>query len=133
MKFGRRRAVSVLTSLAVWPLSRLLTSAERRLAAQGQGPTARPFSVTASRYRFVPPRIDVNQDDLVTIALSTDDIAHSMTIYAYRIAKRVNPGQPVTFEFRADQPGTFPFYCSLQIEDGCRQMRGELVVRARRQ
>ena len=31
-----------------------------------------------------------------------------MTIDAYRIAKRVSPGQPITFEFRADQPGTFP-------------------------
>jgi heme/copper-type cytochrome/quinol oxidase subunit 2 len=55
-----------------------------------------------------------------------------MTIDAYRIAKRVGPGQPVTFEFRADRPGTFPYYCNLQIEDGCRQMRGELVVRPRR-
>src|SRR5438552_7761712 len=46
--------------------------------------------------------------------------------------RTVSPGQPVTFEFRADRPGTFPFYCNLQIEDGCRQMRGQLVVRPRR-
>jgi heme/copper-type cytochrome/quinol oxidase subunit 2 len=88
--------------------------------------------VTASRYRFDPPRIEVFQDDLVKIELSTKDIAHSLTIDAYRIAKRVNPGHPVTFEFRADQPGTFSFYCNLQIDDGCRQMRGELVVKPRK-
>ncbi|MBI3490794.1 MAG: cupredoxin domain-containing protein [Acidobacteria bacterium] len=102
-------------------------------AAQDAGPVvAKPFSVTARRYAFDPPRIEVNQDDLVKIELHTEDIAHSMTIDAYRIAKRASPGQPVTFEFRADRPGTFPYYCNLQIEDGCRQMRGELVVRPRR-
>jgi cytochrome c oxidase subunit II len=101
-------------------------------AGQDQGPTAKPFTVTARRFSFDPPRIEVNQDDLVKIELRTEDIAHSLTIDAYRIAKRVGPGQPVTFEFRADHPGTFPYYCNLQIDDGCRQMRGELAVKPRR-
>jgi len=101
-------------------------------AGQDQGPTGKPFAVTAHRFAFDPPRLEVNQDDLVKIELRTTDIAHSLTIDAYRIAKRVNPGQPVTFEFRADRPGTFPYYCNLQLEDGCRRMRGELVVRPRR-
>jgi nitrous-oxide reductase len=99
---------------------------------QNQAPTVRPWQMTASRYKFAPARIEVLQDDVVKIELRTEDIAHSLTIDAYRIAKRVNPGQPITFEFRADRPGTFPFYCNLQIDDGCRQMRGELVVKARR-
>jgi heme/copper-type cytochrome/quinol oxidase subunit 2 len=102
------------------------------LSAQDQAPTARPFAVTARRYRFDPPRIEVFQDDLVRVELKTADIPHSMTIDAYRIAKKVTPGQRVTFEFRADRAGTFPFYCNLQVEDGCRQMRGELVVKPRR-
>jgi nitrous-oxide reductase len=101
-------------------------------AAQDQGPTARHYAVAARRYAFDPPRIEVNQDDLVSITLSADDIAHSLTIDAYRIAKRAHPGQPVTFEFRADRAGTFPYYCNLQLDDGCRRMRGELVVKARR-
>ena len=100
--------------------------------AQNQAPTVRPWQVTASRYEFAPARIEVLQDDVVKIELRTEDIAHSLTIDAYRIAKRVNPGQPITFEFRADQPGTFLFYCNLQIDDGCRQMHGELVVKARK-
>jgi heme/copper-type cytochrome/quinol oxidase subunit 2 len=95
-------------------------------------PAVRPWRISASRYRFDPPRIEVFQDDLVKVELRTEDIAHSLTIDSYRIAKRVSPGQPVTFEFRADQPGTFPFYCNLQIDDGCRQMRGELVVKPRK-
>jgi heme/copper-type cytochrome/quinol oxidase subunit 2 len=109
-----------------------LILAAHKAAGQDHGPAAPRFSVAASRYAFDPHRISVEQDDLVRIELHTLDIAHSMTIDAYRIAKRVSPGTPVTFEFRADQPGTFPFYCNLQIDEGCRQMRGELVVRPRR-
>jgi cytochrome c oxidase subunit II len=102
------------------------------LSAQDQAPTARPFAVTARRYRFDPPRIEVFQDDLVRVELKTADIPHSLTVDAYRIAKKVTPRQPVTFEFRADRAGTFPFYCNLQAEEGCRQMHGELVVKPRR-
>ena len=102
------------------------------LSAQDQAPTARPFAITARRYRFEPSRIEVFQDDLVRIELKTADIPHSMTVDAYRIAKKVAPGKPVTFEFRADRAGTFPFYCNLQTEDGCRQMRGELIVKPRK-
>ena len=101
-------------------------------AAQNQAPTPRPFSVAARRYKFDPARIEVLQDDLVTIQLRTDDVAHSLTIDEYRIDKRVTPGRPVTFEFRAEKAGAFPFYCNLQTEDGCRQMRGELVVKPRK-
>ena len=110
----------------------LLLRGQRPAVAQDQAPIVRPWAVTASRYHFDPPRIEVFQDDLVKIDLRTDDIAHSMTIDAYRIAKRVSPGQSVTFEFRADQPGIFPYYCNLQLEDGCRQMRGELLVKPRK-
>jgi heme/copper-type cytochrome/quinol oxidase subunit 2 len=110
----------------------LLVAATSVVAAQDQGPTARAFAVTAHRYTFNPPTIEVNQDDLVRVTLNADDIAHSLTIDAYRIAKRASPGQPTTFEFRADRPGTFPYYCNLQVDDGCRRMRGELIVKGRK-
>ncbi len=102
-----------------------------KAAAQSRDPSTQRIAVAASRYAFEPRRVEVRQDDLVRIELRTLDIAHSMTIDAYRISKRVSPGTPVTFEFRADQAGTFPFYCNLQLDEGCRQMRGELVVRPR--
>ena len=127
------RAGRVGFTCAVAAAALLLLHGQRPAVAQDQAPNVRPWMVTASRYQFDPPRIEVFQDDLVKIDLRTDDIAHSMTIDAYRIAKRVSPGQSVTFEFRADQPGVFPYYCNLQIEDGCRQMRGELLVKPRRQ
>jgi heme/copper-type cytochrome/quinol oxidase subunit 2 len=92
----------------------------------------REFTVVARRYDFTPARIEVRQGDLVKLELRTSDIAHSLTIDDYRISKRVGPGQPVTFEFRAERAGTFPFYCDLKSEDGCRKMRGVLVVAPKR-
>ncbi len=93
--------------------------------------TRRAFTISARKYAFTPARIEVDQDDLVKITLQSDDIAHSFTIDAYRIARRVGPGQTTVFEFRADRAGEFPFYCNLTIDDGCRRMRGLLIVRAR--
>jgi nitrous-oxide reductase len=110
----------------------VIALAASAFSPQDQGPTAKPFTIIAHRYAFEPARIEVNEGDLVKIELHTSDIAHSLTIDEYRIAKRVGPGLPVTFEFRADKAGTFPFYCNLQVEDGCRQMRGVLVVKPRK-
>ena len=88
----------------------------------------RPFTVSARKYAFDPAVIEVRHNDLVKITLKSEDIAHSFTIDDYRIAKRATAGHTVTFEFRADKVGTFPFYCNLKSDSGCRQMRGRLVV-----
>jgi heme/copper-type cytochrome/quinol oxidase subunit 2 len=89
----------------------------------------RSFTVSARRYAFSPAAIEVNQDDLVRITFTTEDIPHSFTVDKYRIAKRVEPGKSVVFEFRADQPGRFPIYCNLAIDEKCKDMRGELIVK----
>src|SRR5579872_7330989 len=104
MKLDRRRAVAALSVLFLSPFAWLQAAA--RSALQTQGPPSHPIHLRARKYRFEPARIDVTQDDLVMIEIETEDIAHSFTIDAYRIAKRINPGHPVTFEFRADMPGT---------------------------
>ena len=93
-------------------------------APQGQ----RSFNVTARKYAFAPLRLEVAQDDLVKVTMTSADIAHSFTIDAYRIDKRVGPKQSVTFEFRANQPGTFKIYCKLTQDSRCKEMYGELVV-----
>jgi heme/copper-type cytochrome/quinol oxidase subunit 2 len=102
------------------------------VALAQDSPQTREFRITAHRYAYSVPRIEVEQNDLVKITLETSDIPHSFTVDAYRIAKRAAPGQPVVFEFQADKVGNFPFYCNLSADDGCRAMRGELVVRARK-
>jgi cytochrome c oxidase subunit 2 len=100
-------------------------------AAAAGAQSKREFAVHAKRFAFSPQRIEVAQDDMVKVTFTADDIAHSFTIDGYRIAKRAEAGQTVTFEFRADQPGTHRIYCNLSNDDGCRRMHAELVVRAK--
>ena len=96
--------------------------------AQDQG-AIRQFTVGGHKYAFAPSAIEVQRNDLVKITFKAEDIPHSFTIDEYRIAKRAGAGQTVTFEFRADQPGTFRFYCNLTQDDGCKNMSGQLHVR----
>jgi cytochrome c oxidase subunit 2 len=122
----RRRVIGWLVLLGG---SAVLLTVGVRAFAQEQAPTTREFTVSARKFAFSPNRIEVHQGDIVRVTLQADDIAHSFTVDDYRIAKRAAPGQPVTFEFRADRTGTFRFYCNLRQEEGCKDMLGELVVR----
>ena len=117
-----------------WSALALLAVTAGAAAALAQAPEdarEQRFTVSARKYAFRPAIIEVRQDDLVRISLTTEDIPHSFTIDKYRIAKRVEPGRAVVFEFRADQPGRFPIYCNLTIDERCKDMHGELVVKPR--
>jgi heme/copper-type cytochrome/quinol oxidase subunit 2 len=102
----------------------LVTSAR----AQDQG-QVREFNVSGNHYAFSPSTMAVDRNDLVKITFTAQDIAHSFTIDGYRIMKRAGAGQSVTFEFRADKPGPFPFYCNLLQDEKCKDMKGILTVR----
>ncbi len=92
----------------------------------------KPYSIAARKYSFSPDRIEVEEGDLVKVTLTAEDIPHSFAVDAYRIVKRASPGHPAVFEFRADQAGTFPFYCNITSDDGCKNMRGQLIVRPKK-
>ncbi|HYR46529.1 MAG TPA: cupredoxin domain-containing protein [Thermoanaerobaculia bacterium] len=96
--------------------------------AQDQG-QVREFTISGNRYAFSPSSLTVNRNDLVTITFTAHDLPHSFTIDDYRIAKRAGTGQAVTFEFRADRPGTFTFYCNLSLDEKCKDMKGTLTVK----
>lgn len=130
------------------PRCRLRSSALAALIAAGAflpltGPVVadqgrREFEVVARKYAYRvsgsnSAEIRVSQNDLVRIVLSTEDIPHSFDIEDtqgshYRIMKRADPGKPVAFDFRADTAGRFRFYCSLTIDDGCKNMQGLFIV-----
>jgi heme/copper-type cytochrome/quinol oxidase subunit 2 len=107
----------------------LLLHARQRSAAQDD--RRREVTLTVTDAGFAPARIDARLNDIVAITLTAGDTTpHGLAIDAYRVAKRVEPGKPLRFEFRADTTGTFPFYCSLTGADGrTHGERGELVVR----
>jgi heme/copper-type cytochrome/quinol oxidase subunit 2 len=97
-----------------------------RARAQSQ---VREVNVSGNQFAYAPATIEVQKDDLVKVTFNSVDMAHSFTIDSYRIAKRAGAGQRVVFEFRADQAGRFPIYCTLSQDERCRQMKGELIVR----
>ena len=100
-------------------------------SAQEPAQNRREFTIIAKDHTFTPNKLDVSQDDLVKITLRSEDVAASFAIDAYRIIKRVPGKSSITFEFRADQAGSFPFYCNLTTDAGCKDMKGTLNVRAK--
>jgi heme/copper-type cytochrome/quinol oxidase subunit 2 len=105
-----------------------LRAVPSNVEGQEQG-TTREFTVGGNQYAFSPSSISVNKNDLVKITFTASDMPHSFTIDDYRIAKRAGAGQTVTFEFRADKAGPFPFYCNLSQDAKCKDMKGTLHVR----
>jgi heme/copper-type cytochrome/quinol oxidase subunit 2 len=113
----------------MWTTGVIRGQAQVREVSRGQG-QVRDITITGNQFSFSPGRIEVQKDDLVRIKFTAQDVAHSFTIdVPYRISKRAATGQSVIFEFRADEPGRFTFYCNLTQDDRCKQMKGELVVR----
>jgi heme/copper-type cytochrome/quinol oxidase subunit 2 len=101
-----------------------------RLFAQ-EAPNRREFTVVAKDFKFLPARLEVMQDDLVKLTVRSEDVAYSLTIDEYRVAKRVPAGGSTTFELRTDRAGTFPFYSNLTSDERHSQARGQLIVRSR--
>ena len=120
---GMLRAAAFIAS-GIWVLSVVM-------GAQEQAPNRREFTIVAKDHVFTPNRLEVSQDDLVKITLTSEDRPTSFAIDAYRIVKRAAGGLSTTFEFRADQAGTFTFYCNLTTDPGCKDMKGTLVVKAK--
>jgi heme/copper-type cytochrome/quinol oxidase subunit 2 len=98
------------------------------LLGQDRAPNRRDIALVARDHQFIPERIEVRQDDLVRVTFTSEGQPTSFAIDAYRILKRAGADETIVFDFRADQAGTFTFYCSLTSDPQCREMKGTLVV-----
>ena len=128
MKLTRRHAGLMILGAGALLMARPLA---KRVRAQDQAPNRPEFTLIARDYRYTPDRLEVTQDDLVRLTITSEDFNYSFAIDEYRIVRRVPPGAATTFEFRADRAGTFRFYSNLTNEPRHNQMDGELVVRAK--
>lgn len=99
------------------------------LSSQEPQQNRREISIVAKDHTFTPDKIDVTKDDLVKITIRAEEVPVSFAIDAYRISKRIAGNTSLSFEFRADQVGTFPFYCSLTTDPDCKDMKGTLTVK----
>ena len=62
-----------------------------------------------------PTTLNVNQDDTVTIMVTTDEHV-SFHLHGYDIEKEAKPEQPATLEFTANATGSFPFTIHVVVE-----------------
>jgi len=122
----RRHLGLLLLSAGAFVLTRPLV---RRLGAQEQVPNRPELTLVGRNYRYTPDRIEVTQNDLVSLTIRSEDVAYSFAINEYRIVRRVPAGGSTTFEFHADRPGTFRFYSNLTSDRAHEEMEGQLVVR----
>jgi cytochrome c oxidase subunit 2 len=92
-------------------------------------PEAKTFEITASRFKFEPDVIEVQQGDLVRITIHSADTTHGFGIKELQVKSKIpKGGAPVNVEFQASKAGTFAFACTEYCGSGHRDMKGRLVV-----
>jgi nitrous-oxide reductase len=88
--------------------------------------------MTAVRSHFNPEHVYVKQGDKVVWRITNIeraiDAVHGFAVPQYNINLSLEPGETAKFEFIADTPGTFPFYCSEFCSALHLEMMGYLMV-----
>src|SRR3989338_8046768 len=87
------------------------------------------FKITAKQFQFEPSTIEVNKGDTVKLIVTSADVPHGISIPEYGINERLDPGKPVTIEFKAEKEGTFTAFCSVFCGSGHSNMKGKIIVR----
>ena len=95
---------------------------QARIAAQ------KTFAMTARQWSFDPPIITVDQNDAVTLNITSVDVTHGFSITEFGVNTTLVPGQTKTVNFTPDRAGTFSFFCNVSCGSGHSGMRGTLVV-----
>ena len=105
--------------------------------APDPAPETKTFEVVARRFAFEPDTIEVVEGDHVRLLVRSADGPHGVEIKQFKVKKavpRAKPGDPpVTIEFVASAPGTFPILCSEYCGSGHKEMTGTLVVNVKQQ
>ena len=118
---------------AILLLTASASMSEPRQAAAA--PEPRIFEVIARRFAFEPATIEVTEGDHVRLIVRSADGPHGVEIKQFKVKKavpRAKPGDsPITIEFVASSPGTFPILCSEYCGSGHKEMTGTLVVQTK--
>ena len=99
------------------------------LGARDKGPAVEAFEITASRFKFDPPVLEVTEGDEIHLTLRSADGTHGFAIKELRVKVKIpKGGEPVSTSFVASRPGTFEVMCSEYCGSGHRDMKARLVV-----
>ena len=110
-------------------------------------PQERTITVTASKYAYDPPVLEVNRGDRITIRLLSTDVTHGFYLEGHDIDAKVRPENDTfwvrhpsihkkdefeevsEFSFVADRTGKYRYRCSITCGYMHPFMQGELIVR----
>jgi plastocyanin len=72
------------------------------------------FTVTGKNFSFAPAAMSVKKGDRVRITFVNDGGTHDLRVDGYDVGTKViQGGTSETFEFVADEAGSFEYYCSV--------------------
>jgi cytochrome c oxidase subunit 2 len=109
-------------------LTALSATGPGRAQEQPASPT-RTIDVTAKKFEFEPPTINVKVGETVQLNLNSMDAKHGFESKDLRIKKVVfEPGKPAQVTFTPAKAGTFDFHCANYCGKGHGGMKGQIVV-----
>ncbi|GMQ87735.1 MAG: cupredoxin domain-containing protein [Gammaproteobacteria bacterium] len=120
---GGRTDIFVLMPLAV-----LLFGGAQTLSDQ-QEADERVVRITASRFVYNPPRIELRKGEPVMLELISLDRMHGFNIPDLGLRIDVLPEQSVRVKLTPDKAGTYTFLCDIFCGDGHGEMSGTIVVK----
>ncbi len=110
----------------------------------GDAPQEREFTITAHKYAFDPPVLEVNKGDRIRIRLVAEDVTHGFYLEGYDLDGKARPENDTFWvrhpsegeeyeeveeiSFVADQTGKFRYRCSVTCGYMHPFMQGELIV-----
>jgi len=88
---------------------------------------------TVIRSHITPEIIEVNQGDNVHIHLTNmeraEDETHGFAMYGHDVNLSIEPGKTVSYSFKDDRPGVYPYYCTEFCSALHLEMQGYLLVK----
>lgn len=88
--------------------------------------------MTAVRSHFTPEHVEIQAGDHVTWTITNveraRDATHGFSIPYYGINLSIEPGETITFEFEATEPGVFSWYCTEFCSALHLEMMGYLTI-----
>lgn len=90
-------------------------------------PDAPEISVSGKAYSFTPKRIELAAGTDVTIALSSTDLPHDLTVVGVGHVVHAQAGKTARGGLKVMKPGTYTVYCSVKGHRAA-GMTGTIVV-----
>ena len=90
-------------------------------------PGALEVAVSGKAYSFTPNRIELAPGSDATIALSSTDLPHDVTVVGVGHVVHAQAGKTARGGLKITKPGTYTFYCSVQGHRAA-GMTGKIVV-----